>query len=959
MRPARKPWWQQATALVSLSAGGAVTGFSFAPATPAHLASPAGMPIRLMALEHAAQQSASPDAGTADAALRSAIVNVARYYLRMAQSRTPAEMSALIWRYDSTDGAGHGPSCAAFASLTLELASHVVGEESWVSGGTSYPWPLHEWADVRVEPNPDSPGITSILQDAEAHRRWHPLGDGYRPLPGDWVLFDGHVEVVTRYSAGALRTIGADSGPDLSVNEHTYRNPVSAQGVLGFVNNGGLAAAAGAGAGSHGAGGGSHGPGTGGNVRSGGAGLAAIPGEAAADPGEATASAPRPAGGSRPGLSAIPGTTAAAPATGAASPSAPAPAAGQDRTQPHPGQAGPPRTGTGHAGAGQGGSADVPGAAPAAAGATPQAAPGTAAPGTAAVPGVVVPGPGSAGRQPSPAPYRRHQPPPSTAPIQDITDQQTFIQEVAPGAIAAQRHYGVPAAVTIAQAIDESGWGQSELAAKDHNLFGIKGVGPDGSDPLPTQEYENGQWVTITTLFRVYHNVAESIDDHGRTIAESGYYGRAMAERNDPNAFANALTGVYATSPDYGHNLISLMQQYNLYRYGMNPQAGKAAPARNPGRTPDSAQPGRTPSGAAGGVTHAPSPGPGQARQSPAPASQSPARARSSRQPAAARRGRQASPSPSGTAAPAQAPAPSVTTSTPDAPAGGAAVPGVDGLPHAVGTSAFAYSGTAPSGTASSGLPAPGTPSSGTASSTVPASGMASSSAPASGSAASVAATPLSATPAPPASAAPAAAPPTGTRASRTSAARRRHKPHLPLAVEQAFITKAKVPLLQAEPLYRDVASHSGLSWELLAACDWMQCNAQPRHSPVHGEKLGTVNPDGTVYQTKSEALEQCAEDLVELAGTVYGTDLTAPGALSVHGLANVFAAFRWGGLLKLHRTSAMEFPYSVAGLTAQHLNMRWPKINEPNAPDKPGTRFRRPFGAVPIVLSLDYPVRV
>jgi hypothetical protein len=50
-----------------------------------------------------------------------------------------------------------------------------------------------------------------------------------------------------------------------------------------------------------------------------------------------------------------------------------------------------------------------------------------------------------------------------------------------------------------------------------------------------------------------------------------------------------------------------------------------------------------------------------------------------------------------------------------------------------------------------------------------------------------------------------------------------------------------------------------------------------------------------------------------------------------------------------------MEFPYSVAGLTAQHLKMRWPDTGDPHAPDKPGTRFRRPFGAVPIVLSLGY----
>jgi hypothetical protein len=164
---------------------------------------------------------------------------------------------------------------------------------------------------------------------------------------------------------------------------------------------------------------------------------------------------------------------------------------------------------------------------------------------------------------------------------------------------------------------------------------------------------------------------------------------------------------------------------------------------------------------------------------------------------------------------------------------------------------------------------------------------------------------------------------------------------------------------MRAEPLYRDVASHSGIRWELLAACDWMQCKAQPRYSPVHGEKLGTVNPSGTIYRTKSAALEQCAEDLVELAHTVYRIDLTAQADLSIRDLAKVFAAFRWGGLLKLHHTSAMEFPYSVAGLTVQHIHMRWPNIDEANTPDRPGSRFRMTFGAVPIVLGLHYPAIV
>ncbi len=239
MRTTGRPRWQHITALVSLSAGGAITGLSFAPGTPSELASPTGMPIHLLALK----QSAQPALGD-DAMLRSAIVNVASYYLRMANGETPAEMQSVIWQNDSINGADHGESCAAFASMTLELAAQVVGRQSWVTGGTTYPWPLHKWADVRVDENPASPGVTSIRQDAEAHHRWHPLGDGYQPMPGDWVLFAGHVEVVTEYGGGVLHTIGADSLPDFSVNAHEYPDPLSAQGVVGFVNNGALPAAA-------------------------------------------------------------------------------------------------------------------------------------------------------------------------------------------------------------------------------------------------------------------------------------------------------------------------------------------------------------------------------------------------------------------------------------------------------------------------------------------------------------------------------------------------------------------------------------------------------------------------------------------------------------------------------------------------------------------------------------------
>jgi len=745
---------------VSLSTCGAMTGFTFAHGTVGDVTSPTTVPVHLLARdEPAATALSASSASTAstpsshDSALRSAIVSVARHYLQMARSRTPAEMEALIWQADSIDGVDHGQSCAAFASLTLALGARAVGRQSWVTGGGSYPWPLHPWADVRVQPNPASPDVVSMLQDAQAHHRWHPVGDGYQPRPGDWVLFDGHVEVLTRYTGAALYTVGGDSLPNLTVNAHRFPAPFGAQGVLGFVNNGELASAA---------------------SRSAGDGASAPAGDAAEVPGLASQLV---------GVAAQDGSVQAAPAS------------------------------------------------------------------MAAIPGVLADTAGGSAASHAPAYSRHYQ---RSAGVPGTAAQQAFISMVAPGAIAAEQRYGIPAAVTIAQAIDESGWGQSELATADHNLFGIKGTGPAGRDVRPTREYENGAWVTRTAPFRVYHNIAESIDDHGRLLATGAAYQHAMASRHLPDAFAAALTGVYATDPHYGGNLIALMRLYHLYRY-------------------DSATPAAAP-----------------------------------------------------TAGPSQAAVPGVPAT--GAPAGGEGIPGVAGALAfgAVGVRATTRTGrrgsesrvggSGPGQRAVAGRrPEPGRR---------PGAGQR-------------------------------PGPRIAPRGPLTSA--HRYVARIPYPVAGDFAATARGPLTRARPLYQDVASRAGIGWELLAACDWMQCQARRRYSPVQGEKLGTVNPDGTVFRTRSAALAQCASDLIELADAVYLIDLPGRRALSVLELASVFAAFRWGGLLEAHGISAMEFPYSVAGLTAQHLKMRWPDIDHPYAPDKPGARFRLPFGAVPVVLSLGY----
>jgi flagellum-specific peptidoglycan hydrolase FlgJ len=915
--------WQHATALVSLSTCGAMTGFSVAHSSVADLTSPSSIPVKLMAMNKPAKSVAA-----SDSALRSAIVKAARYYLKLAQSRSPSAMEALIWQNDSTDGADHGQSCAAFASLTLQSGAQATGLQSWVSGGSTYPWPVQPWVDSRVDPNPQSMGVISILQDAQAHHRWHPIGDGYTPQPGDWVLFDGHVEVVTKYAGGVLYTIGGDSMPNMSVNAHQFAGPPAAQGVTGFVNNGVLLSAV------------SQTPVGAQSQTPGGAQSQAPGGSESQTPGGSqsqTATVDEPAQGElfpADGQAAVPGVVMPALSLGGA---------GQARGQAQAG-------GQAHAGS-RAGSAGVAGSGESA----PSAVADTALHAAAAIPGAVPvagsvtsyssvassarhsepasgarhgqPASGARSSQPasgerhgqpaSGARYSRSQATPSTASLPDSSAQQAFIAQVAPGALAAQRQYGIPAAVTIAQAIDESGWGQSMLATQDNNLFGIKGTGPAGSVLRPTQEYQNGQVVTVNAPFRAYSSMAQSITDHSVLLATGSSYKQAMADRRSPDAFANDLTGVYATDPNYGASLITIMRQYNLYRFDAGASAAHGTSAGSVGS-------GAAQGGAAGRG------GSGQG----------------------------------GAAGQGGAVAGSGAAQGDAAGRGGSEQSGEAEIPGAVAVSAAGL-GLAPA--QASGSAAGGPVASGSQVGQVPRVGQASRDrsrpgAVGSGEASIPGIDAYAGTGAAASSAAATSAhlEPTGGQALRAGPANlhvstRRYVSQMPRVVLTDFVTTAKIPLLRAKPVYQQVADGHGVRWELLAACDWMQCQAQPGVSPVYGEDLGTKNTDGTVYRTKADALDQCAADLIELAAAVYGLNLRQRRLLSVRELANVFAAFRWGGLLKAHRVSAMDFPYSVEGLTAAHMKMRWPEIGG-DAPDKPGTRFRMSFGAVPVVLRLNYP---
>ncbi len=139
-----------------------------------------------------------------------------------------------------------------------------------------------------------------------------------------------------------------------------------------------------------------------------------------------------------------------------------------------------------------------------------------------------------------------------------------FLANVIPGAAFADWRWGVPASVTVAQAILESGWGSS---APGFNLFGMKGEGPAGSNARRVVEYRGGKRRRATQAFRAYSSFAESLADHARVLATSRRYAKARAAADDPAAYARALTGVYATDPRYAKKLCDIVDRYALDRF--------------------------------------------------------------------------------------------------------------------------------------------------------------------------------------------------------------------------------------------------------------------------------------------------------------------------------------------------------------------------------------------------------
>ncbi len=161
--------------------------------------------------------------------------------------------------------------------------------------------------------------------------------------------------------------------------------------------------------------------------------------------------------------------------------------------------------------------------------------------------------------------------------------QFAFLKNVVTAALASQAKWGVPASVTIAQAIDESEWGQSDLARQCNNFFGIKTAHLHGEpyQRFPTHEYINGMLKTVMADFRKYPSPIESFDDHGRLLATHVRYQPAMAVVDDPAAFALQLQACgYCTNKNYPGDLMRLVKQFDLTQYDSTPPRPPANAAK-------------------------------------------------------------------------------------------------------------------------------------------------------------------------------------------------------------------------------------------------------------------------------------------------------------------------------------------------------------------------------------------
>lgn len=129
-------------------------------------------------------------------------------------------------------------------------------------------------------------------------------------------------------------------------------------------------------------------------------------------------------------------------------------------------------------------------------------------------------------------------------------------------AIREMNQYGIPASITLAQGILESGSGNSDLAQYANNHFGIKCT----SDWKGKAYYKDDD--QKDDCFRVYQNPDESYIDHSKFLLRPRYANLFKLDKNDYKGWASGLKNAgYATNPKYPDLLINLIEKYSLNQF--------------------------------------------------------------------------------------------------------------------------------------------------------------------------------------------------------------------------------------------------------------------------------------------------------------------------------------------------------------------------------------------------------
>ena len=140
---------------------------------------------------------------------------------------------------------------------------------------------------------------------------------------------------------------------------------------------------------------------------------------------------------------------------------------------------------------------------------------------------------------------------------------EVYIAKYSSIAIDEMNRYNIPASITLAQGILESGNGESRLATQGNNHFGIKCHDNWNGETIIEDDDEKGE------CFRRYSKVSDSYRDHSLFLTERGRYSFLFKYKNtDYKKWAKGLKKAgYATNPKYANLLIDLIEKYDLGRF--------------------------------------------------------------------------------------------------------------------------------------------------------------------------------------------------------------------------------------------------------------------------------------------------------------------------------------------------------------------------------------------------------